>query len=211
MGKNKKVKFAEYDSFSNTFDHSHQTKGKWSEIFGNTHPITLELACGKGDYTLGLAKLFPNRNFIGIDIKGNRLWKGAKTALESGLKNVAFLRIQIDYIEQYFEKDEIEEIWITFADPQPGKVRKRLTHPKFIQFYSTIAKPHFPIHLKTDSDLLYEFTLETIAEMNYQLIENISNVYALKPVPEILQIQTFYEKIWLEEGRTIKYVKFQVN
>lgn len=211
MGKGKLQKFAEFDSFNNTFDHQSDTKGKWNEIFGNNHPIVLELACGKGDYTLGLSKLFPDKNFIGVDIKGARLWRGAKTAVQEQRKNVAFLRIQIDAIEQYFEKNEIDEIWITFADPQPGKERKRLTHPKFIKLYQNIAKNPLTIHLKTDSDLLYEFTLETIASEGYQIIENIPNVYHLNPVPEILEIKTYYENMWLKEGRTIKYVKYLVN
>lgn len=211
MSKNKTEKFREFDSFPNTLDFQNETAGKWKEIFGNENPIVLELACGKGDYTIGLAKLFPDKNFVGIDIKGNRLWRGAKTAVEENLNNVRFLRIQIDFIEKYFEENEVSEIWITFPDPQPQKARKRLTSSVFLKRYRNIARNHCTINLKTDSDLFYESTLETIASEGLEIIENIPNVYTQAEVSEIMEIKTFYEKIWLEMGRTIKFLKFKLN
>ncbi len=211
MSKGKQQKFQEFDSFGNTLDFNSDTKGKWHEIFGNNNPIVLELACGKGDYAIGLARLNPKINYVGIDIKGNRLWKGAKTALEDKLDNVRFLRIQIDYIEKHFDTNEVSEIWITFPDPQPQKYRKRLSSSKFLNLYRNICKPDACVQVKTDSDLFYESTLETIAEEKLEIIENIDNVYTMPEVPAKLLIQTFYEKIWLSEGRTIKYVKFKLN
>jgi tRNA (guanine-N7-)-methyltransferase len=213
MSKGKLEKFAEFDAFPNTWDanNSAQNRGKWAElVFKNNYPIVLELACGKGDYSLGLAKMHTDKNFIGIDIKGNRLWKGAKTALESSLPNVHFLRIQIDTIAAYFEPGEIDEIWITFPDPQPSKERKRLTSPKFLAFYRQVAKPDAYVNLKTDSDLFYESTLEVIAEQKLGIEENYPNVYSLSEVPEKLQLKTYYENMWLLMGRTIKYIRFQL-
>jgi len=211
MGKAKLVKFAEFDSFSNTFDASCNLKGQWNSWFNNNNPIVLELACGKGDYTLGLARMNPNINYIGVDIKGNRLWRGAKTALEEGLSNVAFLRIPIDNIGQYFETNEVHEIWITFPDPQPQKERKRLSSPKFLKTYREIAQPQALMNVKTDSDLFYEFTLETAQEEKLEVLQNISDVYAMPIVPEVLQIRTYYESIWLGMGRIIKYVQYRLN
>lgn len=210
MSKNKTEKFREFEAFSNTLDFNSDTKGRWHEIFGNQNPIVLELACGKGDYAVGMARMFPGKNFIGVDIKGNRLWRGAKTAMEEGLSNVRFLRIQIDFIEKHFAPEEVSEIWITFPDPQPSKARKRLTSSKFLGIYRHIAKADALIHLKTDSDLFYESSLETIAEEKLQILENIPDVYRVDPVPDILQIKTFYERIWLSEGRSIKFMKFRL-
>lgn len=209
MSKNKTEKFREYDSFENTFDFNSETAGKWHAIFGNRNPIVLELACGKGDYSVALAEMFPEKNFIGVDIKGNRLWKGAKTCLEKGIKNVAFLRIQIDFIEKHFAPEEVDELWITFPDPQPSKSRKRLTSAKFLNLYRNIARPGALVNLKTDSDLFYESTLETIAKEKLNIIENIPDVYAIN-TPAILEIKTYYEKMWLNEGRVIKYLKFHL-
>ncbi len=211
MGKAKLVKFAEFDSFSNTFDASCNLKGQWNNWFNNNNPIVLELACGKGDYTLGLARMNPNINYIGVDIKGNRLWRGAKTALEEGLSNVAFLRIPIDNISEYFATNEVYEIWITFPDPQPQKERKRLSSPKFLKTYREIAQPQALMNVKTDSDLFYEFTLETAQEEKLEVLKNISDVYAMPIVPEVLQIRTYYESIWLGMGRIIKYVQYRLN
>lgn len=211
VSKNKTEKFKEFEAYDNTLDFNSDTKGKWADIFGNNNPLVLELACGKGDYAVGMARMFPHKNFIGIDIKGNRLWRGAKTATDEGLHNVRFLRIQIDFIEKHFEPNEVSEIWITFPDPQPQKYRKRLTSSKFLSLYRNIAMSHTSIHLKTDSDLFYESTLETIEAEKLKIHENFPDVYALNPVPEIMEIKTFYEKIWLKEGRTIKYVSFQLN
>lgn len=210
MSKGKLEKFAEFDAFPNTFDYQQQTAGKWKEYFGNDHPLVLELACGKGDYSLGLAQLYPEKNFLGLDIKGNRLWKGAKTALEMPLKNVAFLRIAIDNIATYFEPGEVEEIWITFADPQPSKKRKRLTHPKFLNEYLKILGGSGVVNLKTDSELLYEFTQDVITLNELKVLQDLPNVYAIE-TPPVLQIQTYYEKMWLEEGRTIRFISFLLD
>ncbi len=211
MSKGKLEKFSEFDAFENTLDFNDNTKGKWHVIFGNNNPIVLELACGKGDYTTGLAKRNPQFNYIGIDIKGNRLWRGAKTAIEEKLTNVRFLRIQIDFIEKYFAPEEVSEIWITFPDPQPAKPRKRLTSSRFLSHYRQIATPDTTINLKLDSDLFYESTLETIAEEGLEIIENIPDVYKMPCKAELKEIQTFYENIWLKEGRIIKYLKFRLN
>jgi tRNA (guanine-N7-)-methyltransferase len=211
MSKNKTIKFKEFDAFSNTLDFNDDTKGKWHTIFGNTHPLVLELACGKGDYAIGLAALYPDKNFIGIDIKGNRLWKGAQTALEKGLNNVRFLRIQIDFIEKYFAENEVSEIWITFPDPQPHKPRKRLSSSVFLNRYRNIAVQDCAINIKTDSDLFFESSLETMLEEKLTMLEKVNNVYAHSENLDYLYIQTFYEKIWLREGRTIKYLKFLLH
>lgn len=211
MSKGKQEKFREFDAFENTLDFNNDTRGRWASIFGNNHPLILELACGKGDYTVGLARRHPENNYVGVDIKGNRLWRGAKTATEESLSNVRFLRIQIDFIEKHFAPEEVSEIWITFPDPQPSKARKRLTSSRFLQHYRAIAAPDAVINLKTDSDLFYESTLETIAEEGLTILENIPNVYAVPCAPELREIQTFYEQIWLKEGRTIKFLKFRLN
>ena len=213
MGKkNKLAKFAEIREFPNVFEHIEAPKGQWAEAYGNTHDLVLELACGKGEYTVGLAKLYPNRNFLGLDIKGNRIWRGAKTALEEGIDNAKFLRCQINRITDHFEAGEVSEIWITFADPQPrdGKAKKRLTHPNFINRYKQIAKSPLVINLKCDSDLLYEFTKEVIAEQGYETLVDVDDVYAWEERPEELNIKTFYERMWLEEGKKIKYLRFKV-
>lgn len=211
MSKNKTEKFREFEAFQNTLDFNSDTKGKWAEIFGNSNPIVLELACGKGDYAVGMARMFPDKNFVGVDIKGNRLWRGAKTATDEKLEHVRFLRIQIDFIEKHFAPNEVSEIWITFPDPQPAKYRKRLTSSKFLNLYRNIAAQNATINLKTDSDLFYESTLETIAEEQLEIIENIDNVYAQPVVSDLMKIKTFYENIWLKEGRTIKFIKFFLN
>jgi tRNA (guanine-N7-)-methyltransferase len=206
--KNKLAKFAEFDAFDNTFDYTHETRGRWKDIFGNQNPIIVEFACGKGEYCLGLAKLNPHFNYIGIDIKGNRLWKGAKTALEHNLNNVKFLRIQIDNALKYFAPGEIHEAWITFPDPQPQKRYKRLCSGRFLNIYREIMSPQSKLNIKTDSDLFYKTALEQVVLDNMTLEANIHDVYALNPLPEFLNIQTFYERIWLKEGKKIKYLRF---
>lgn len=214
MGKDKLRKFGEYDAMSHTFDfHSTEIKGNWhTQVFENTNPIVLELACGGGEYTLGLAARYPDKNFIGVDIKGARLWKGAKKSKEMGLKNVAFLRIQIEQLATFFAPNEVSEFWITFPDPQPreSKIKKRLTSSRMLAVYRQVAQAHARVHLKTDSPLLFHFTKDQILEEKLQLIEEHTNVYKLQPVPDDLQIQTFYEKKWLQENRIIRYLLFSL-
>lgn len=221
MAKNKQIKFTELDTFENVLQykpdiHEHkleELKGKWgSAYFKNGNPITLELACGKGDYTLGLARKFPDQNFVGIDVKGDRIWKGAKMALEEKLENVGFVRIQIEALTRIFGEEEIKEIWITFPDPFPkkGKSKKRLTSPRFLDIYRRILVPKGSIHLKTDEDGLYAFSLEILEEQKATILENITDIDAQGERPELLQIQTFYEKQHLEAGRTIKYLRFHL-
>lgn len=213
MGKKGKLqKFAEVTAFSNCYERATELKGKWAtHVFKNDNPITLELACGKGEYTLGLAKRFPDRNFIGVDIKGNRIWKGAKYALENNMHNVAFHRIMIGNIEDYFALGEIDEFWITFPDPQHAKKRKRLTNPMFLERYRNISNPHPILNLKSDSTRFYEYTKEVIAEQSLEIIENNDDIYQWNTIPEYLaNIQTFYEKMWLEDGKKIKYLKYRL-
>ena len=222
MGKDKLKRFSEIKTFDNvlqpnvTHDVDHTVKGKWNDKFNNKQPITLELGCGRGEYTVGLAQKFPKKNFIGIDIKGARLWKGAKTAKENNLNNVKFLRTKVDFINHFFSKNEVNEIWLTFSDPQPKKPRKRLTSPLFIERYQNILSKNGIVHLKTDSDLLYEYTIEQIKENNYSTIDNISDIYNEfdslgKEIKSVIGIKTFYEEKWLEEGKKIKYVSFRIN
>ena len=213
MSKPKLIKFAEYTAFPNTFDiqDAEKTKGNWHTLFGNNSPIVVELACGKGDYTVGLARLNPQINYVGVDIKSNRMWTGAKAAITENLSNVRFLRTHIDNIPEYFAPNEVSEIWITFADPQPQKERKRLSSYKFLNLYRQIAPPTALVNVKTDSDLFYESTLEQVQRDGLTLHQNIPNVYELIPVPAVLQIQTYYEKMWLAIGRTIKFCQFTLG
>lgn len=210
MGQKKLQRFAEIETFPNVLIYPEGMKGRWAAFFRNDHPLTLELACGKGDYTLALARRFHGRNFLGVDLKGNRIWRGAKTALEEPLPNVAFLRTQIDKLDQYFAPEEIAELWITFPDPflRKSKSKKRLTHPRFLQLYQPLLAPGASINLKTDSPELYEFTREVTAACNCTLLEDIPDVYALPEVPPLLQIKTFYEGMHLSNGRTIRFLKF---
>ena len=220
MGKNKLKRFAENETFENLFQHNHFNqkdepfflKGKWhSEYFKNNHPIVLELGCGRGEYTIGMAQSFPDKNFIGIDRKGARIWRGCKDGIEKILKNVAFLRIRIEDIEHYFTQNEVHEIWVTFPDPQLRKVRKRLVSPNFVSKYKKILDPKGIIHLKTDSRELYEYVLETVPKENWSVVNNIDNIYNNVVESSILtEIQTFYEKKWLEEGKAISYIAFSV-
>lgn len=188
-------------------------RGNWRKVFGNDHPITLELACGKGEYCLGLGARYPERNFLGLDIKGDRIWKGARQALDTGLENVRFLRTRIDHLTNYFAPDEIEEIWITFPDPylKESKKRKRLTHPLFLRRYARILRPGGLIHLKTDSDELYAFTLEVLAMRNQPVRQQIPDLYRLENIPDNLDIQTYYEKKHRSDNRTITYIAFSLN
>lgn len=187
-------------------------KGKWSDHFQNKNGLTLELACGKGEYAIGLAQLYPNRNFMGIDLKGNRIWVGAKKALQQGLANVAFLRIQIDQITEYFAANEVEALWITFPDPQlrVSKAKKRLTHPKFLRLYQQFLVPGGYIHLKTDSPDLYNFT-RTVIEMYGCVIHNDEpDVFVKSDVSEELRIKTHYESLDIAGSNRIHYICFSL-
>jgi tRNA (guanine-N7-)-methyltransferase len=210
MGHKKLIRFAEIETFPNVLIYPQNMQGQWSAFYKNNHPLTLELACGKGDYTVALARRYPERNFLGVDLKGNRIWRGAKTALDESIHNAAFLRTQIDKLDHYFAPGEIAEIWITFPDPflRNSKAKKRLTHPKFLQLYQPLLAPGGTINLKTDSPELYEFTKEVIEAAGCTLIENIPDVYALSEIPPLLQIKTYYEGMHLEDGRTIRFLKF---
>ena len=211
MGKVGKLqKFAEVTSFDNCFEYSKAMKGKWkTDYFKNDNPITVELACGKGEYTVGLAERFPDRNFIGIDVKGNRIWKGAHYATEKGLTNVAFHRLMIGNIEEYFDNGEIDEFWITFPDPQHARKRKRLTNAMFLDRYRAISKDGAIMNLKSDSTRFYGYTKETIEEQNLTILKDSDDIYAWEEIPEYLaNIQTFYEQMWLAEGKKIKYLRY---
>lgn len=191
-------------------------KGKWhSEIFKNNNPIVLELGCGKGEYSVGLAENNRDKNFIGVDIKGNRIWTGAKQAIDKELNNVAFLRTKIDFIDRCFSEGEISEIWITFPDPQPQKARakQRLTHSRFLNRYKSIIKKDGIMHLKTDSTSMYEYTLEVIAEEKHHLIFHTNNLYQNCPADrqELITIKTHYEKLFTDKGEDIKYCCFQLK
>lgn len=212
MGHKKLIKFQAIDTFKNVLQYPEGMPNKWKEYFKNDNPITLELACGKGEYSVGLGREHRDRNFIGVDIKGNRIHNGAKIALTEGLDNVAFLRTHIGQITNYFGKDEVSEIWIVFSDPflKKGKEKNRLTHFRFLHQYQQIMKAGGIIHLKTDSPVLYEFTLETIAETGCTIIENIADIYGKGMATGPLAIQTFYEKMHLEDKRTIYYVSFRL-
>ncbi|HVI44547.1 MAG TPA: tRNA (guanosine(46)-N7)-methyltransferase TrmB [Chitinophaga sp.] len=212
MGQKKLQRFAEIETFPNVLIYPEGMQGNWHQFFKNNLPITLELACGKGDYTLGLGRLVKDENFIGVDLKGNRIWKGAKTALHESLTNVAFLRTQIEKLADYFAPGELKDIWITFPDPflRQSKAKKRLTHPRFLQVYQPLLAPGATINLKTDSPELYAFTQEVITAAGCTLLENIPDVYALPEVPPLLKIQTFYEGMHLADGRIIRYLKFRL-
>jgi len=210
MAQKKLKRFGEIKTFSNVLEYPENIKGKWDEFFKNDNEIVLELACGKGEYATGLAQLYPHKNFIGVDIKGNRLWVGAKFALENKLNNVAFLRTQIDKLTNYFASDEVSEIWITFPDPQLriSKAKKRLTHPKFLRLYHQILTPGAKIHLKTDSPDLYEFTKLVIRLYDLQLIADIGDVYKMEKLTEELAIKTHYESLDIAKSNCIFYLSF---
>jgi len=222
MGKDKIRRFAAVKEFDNFYEpvikEPFPMKGKWrEEHFKNDHPIVLELGCGKGEYSVGLGKHFPEKNFIGVDIKGARMFVGAEQALKDDMKNVAFLRMKIDFIDDYFSEGEVDEIWLTFSDPQPKKVNKRLSSPPFIERYKKILKPNGIVHMKTDSDLLFEYTEEQIKEHNYELLELTWDLYGELPekidplTRDILHIKTHYEKLFTSRGSVIKYCKFKIN
>ena len=213
MGKDKLRRFAEIEDFANVYqlDQGKDYKGKWAtEHFKNTNPVVLELACGKGEYTVNLATLFPDKNFIGVDYKGNRIWRGAKTAIEEGINNVAFLRIQIENLLDYFETGEIDEIWITFPDPQPqdSREKKRLTFPAFLNRYKSVLKPGGKVNLKTDNDQLYAYTCDKVKELGLKIYKNTDHLYTSDLIDEVLSIKTYYEKKYLLHDKNINYIQF---
>lgn len=229
MGKGKLAKWKELATFERVFEppmqqaidgQDHAFKGNWSQsVFGNDHPIILELGCGKGEYTIAQARRNPDYNFIGVDIKGQRVWRGAKTINEERIENVAFLRTRIEFIDRYFGPGEVSEIWLTFSDPQPKdeKGTKRITSSVFIENrYKKILKPGSIIHVKSDSPLLYELSKTSYLEAGYQLNYDSADVYGelIHRVPddlkELLEVKTFYEQMWLEEGRNIHYLQIQI-
>jgi len=221
VGKNKLAKWAEMATFSNVIESpkgelphkDHPLKGKWQkEVFRNSNPVIMELGCGKGEYTVGLAARFPQYNYIGVDIKGARMWRGAKTATENKIPNVIFLRTRIEFISYYFSEDEIDEIWLTFPDPHPGKrnSNKRLTCPWFLNTYSKFVKDKGIIHLKTDNTELFNYT-KRLVELNRLPVNFISyDLHGDKPDDDILSIKTHYEHLFLEEGLKIKYLSFRL-
>jgi tRNA (guanine-N(7)-)-methyltransferase len=221
VGKNKLGRWTEFGSYDNVIQpliedvagKDHPIKGRWnSELFKNNNPIVLELGCGKGEYSVGLAENFPDKNFIGIDIKGARMWRGAKTANEKNLLNVAFLRTRIEFINSFFSREEVDEIWITFPDPHPGarNSNKRLTSPWFLNTYRLFLKDKGLIHLKTDNKELYEFTMRTLAYNNLQTIFSTNDLYS-EQSDNILSIKTHYEKIYLTSGIRITYLSFRLE
>ncbi|WP_298950830.1 tRNA (guanosine(46)-N7)-methyltransferase TrmB [uncultured Nonlabens sp.] len=219
--KNKLKRFNENETFDNVIQPTREEvtagfkhQGKWNEFFGNDNPITLELGCGKGEYTVALARKYPERNFIGIDIKGARFWRGAKTAIEEGLTNVAFLRTQIELVDDAFAKAEIQEIWITFPDPQIKykRTKHRMTNPDFLAKYKHILQADGIMNLKTDSEFMHGYTLGLLQARGEQILYAHHDVYSNTESPEeVTSTQTFYEKQYLETGKAITYIKFKLK
>lgn len=219
--KNKLKRFNENETFNNVIQPTREEmvngfshKGKWQEHFGNSNPITLELGCGKGEYTVDLARKYPNRNFIGIDIKGARFWRGAKTAVEEGLSNVAFLRTQIELVDYAFAKAEVAEIWITFPDPQIKykRTKHRMTNPDFLNKYREIMQPGGFMNLKTDSEYMHGYTLGLLEGLGEEIIYAHHDIYSNTEAPEeVVGTQTFYEKQYLDVGKAITYIKFRLK
>ena len=219
MGKNKLQKFADMASYPHVFEYPYsvadnvpfEMKGNWRrDFFGNDHPVVLELGCGRGEYTVGLGKLFPGKNFIGVDIKGARMWSGATEALQEELKNVAFLRTNIEIIDRFFGENEVDEIWLTFSDPQMKKATKRLTSTYFMNRYRNFLRPGGTIHVKTDSQFMYTYT-RLMLEKNHLPVGVVTeDLYHSGLADEILGIRTYYEQQWLDRGLNIKYIRFQL-
>ncbi len=199
--------------FEEVFRKDHYLKGNWAErVFKNNNPVVLELGCGKGEYTIGLSQLHPEKNFIGVDIKGARIWKGARNANENNIQNVAFVRTRIEFIESFFGPDEVDEIWITFPDPQLKKRRnkKRLTGSRFLNHYRQFLVDQGVVHLKTDNDIMYAYT-RSIAEFNgLEIVNATGDLYHSKLADEVLSIRTYYEKQFLNEGSNINYISFRL-
>ena len=223
MGKGKLAKFADMETYENVFQYPYsvvehvpfETQGHWHEqYFHNDNPIVLELGCGKGEYTVELAKLYPDWNFIGVDIKGARMWTGATQALREGLKNVAFLRTNIEIIERFFAEDEVQEIWLTFSDPQMKNPRKRLTSTYFMNRYRHFLIDGGIIHLKTDSNFLFTYTTYMVEHNHLPVIERTEDLYHNSQLSTLnsplLNIQTYYESMWIARGLNIKYMKWQL-
>ena len=220
MGKNKLKKFAEIEELECVLQYPREKlitegfpyKGKWNEeVFSQSHPIVLELGCGKGEYTVGLAKHHPDKNFIGIDIKGARIWTGAKEVAENSIPNAKFLRTEIENLSSFFSPGELDEIWITFPDPQMQKTRKRLTSTRFLQQYSKLLKPGGIVHLKTDSPFLYEYTRRVAEKNNLEVLEDTADLYGSGNADPASSIKTFYESQWLSRGKSIKLLSFRLS
>lgn len=217
MGKNKLQKFHDMSSFPHVFQYpfavlqekGFEMKGNWNRsFFNNDNPVVLELGCGKGEYSVGLARLFPDKNFIGVDIKGARMWTGARLALEEGLQNVAFLRTHIELITHFFAPGEVAEIWITFPDPQMNKINKRMTSTRFQKLYRQILHPDGIVHLKTDSRFMFTYTDALTKANGLPVLVKTDDLYHSGLAGEILSIRTFYEQQWLDRGLNIKYMKY---
>lgn len=213
MGQKKLQRFAEIKTFPNVLEYPMDMKGRWSNFFRNPSPLTLELACGKGEYAVGLGRLHREANFIGVDLKGNRMWVGAKTALNEGLTNVAFLRTEIEKIADYFAEGEVSGIWITFPDPQLqlSRAKKRLTHPRFLRLYQSFITKDGTINLKTDSPVLYNFTKTVINLFDLELLKDHDDVYAEQDTADDLKIKTHYEKLDIAQSNKIHYLQFRLN
>ncbi|TVR72276.1 MAG: tRNA (guanosine(46)-N7)-methyltransferase TrmB [Marinilabiliales bacterium] len=220
MGKKKLLRFAEMRDFENVvqagadqvYGERHPLCGKWAEaFFRRSGPLVLELGCGKGEYTIELAKMMPEKNFLGVDIKGARIWKGARYALDNGLENAGFLRTRIEMISSFFAQDEVDEIWLTFPDPQVKKARKRLTAPQFLCRYRGFLKPGGLVHLKTDSAVLYEYTLSLLEGNRLEIDAHTNDLYGNGTGDPVLDIRTFYEKKFLKHGKPICYIRFRID
>ncbi len=210
MAQKKLERFAAIKTFPNVLEYPGEMKGKWHEFFNNKNLLTLELACGRGEYTVGMAKLFPQKNFLGVDVKGNRMYIGAKKCLAENITNAGFLRTQIEKLTEYFDEGEVDQIWIIFPDPQLriSKAKKRLTHPRFLRLYQQILCPGGFIHLKTDSPDLYLFTKKVAELYGLNIVEDRDNVYGKTPVKDELKIKTHYESLDIAQSKKIHYLKF---
>ena len=238
MGQKKLIKFAAIKEYENVLEYPQGMPGKWNSFFENlatgpypislddlavvksdtptqtpVKPLTLELACGRGEYAVGLARIFPDQNFLGLDVKGNRIWKGASIANKEGIKNVAFVRTQIEQAIQYFSKEEVNEIWITFPDPQLrlSKAKKRLTHPQFLRLYQQFLKPGGSVHLKTDSPNLFEFTMAVITLFDLTLVKQSENIYGEQHIDPRCAIKTYYEGLNIAGSNRIHYIEFKID